>query len=672
MEKTESQIAKIQLGNFKKTSSYVHCSAEKAPGSEAELYSVAELPMLNPAALESCEQICQSLSATLKRAYKKNPKAGFENAVSEINEEVGKLVSLGQGNWLEKLGAVIAVKENGVLHIATAGKIAAFLFRNGEFTDISCSSKDPHPLKTFENLATGKIKLDDIIIFSTSQLLNHVSLDRLKKILEENQFLTATQKIIEILKNNAGPEVAFATLLNQQVPLGKIQDEEIDLENYVVEPPSKSLAVFSSAMNFFKDTLALAKNKRKPATELPKIKITDRLKRLNDQARSMLGKSQRAVEKTYEAGKRKVNLAEFKAYSPWKKFLFISIFLLLLAGIVNIYLAAKTKKTKISQTEVEQSLNEIQKLLSDAETYVLYKEEKNAVDALQKAQTLLAMPEESLSEQGKENLNALKKQFTDLTSGYQKESEIAVNNLGNLGSGQKLFKLNNFLGAQSGNSIVSYNLSDKTVQDGVLMSSESIADAVYIKDQTAVIYNKSALLVWEFEKKFFSKAFTQNVPAEADFGGIKFYSTNSRVYVIDKLQKQITSFLVGSEISKPVISVKYETLESAQDLAIDGSIYVLTQNNILKFQSGKLADFNLPFLFDKFSGPGKIQTLKDWKNIYLLDIQNNRLVVIDKKANLVATYKNPAFNNLKDFYVDEPSKTVYILNDSSLLKATLP
>ena len=113
MEELESQIAKIQLGNNKTSRSFVHIMAERAPGSPAELYMVAELPLLNPAAEEDCERICLAIASALKRSFRRpGPENSFENAISQINDELGKLASMGQTEWIYKLNCILAAKEN--------------------------------------------------------------------------------------------------------------------------------------------------------------------------------------------------------------------------------------------------------------------------------------------------------------------------------------------------------------------------------------------------------------------------------------------------------------------------------------------------------------------------------------------------------------------------------
>ena len=250
MDEIESQIAKIQLGNNKTSSSFVYVMAEKASGSAAELYVVAELPLFNPAAEESCERICLAIASGLKRSYRKATEdSTFENAISQINEELGKLASVGQTQWINKLNCILAVKEGVNFNIATCGKVSAYLLRAGEYTDISCSPDQSHPLKTFENYASGKVRLGDLLILSTTQMFNYLSMDRLLSIVSNSPFLTASQTVLELLKETAEPQVSFAVLLNMQAPVGEISNDELDLENYIVETPSAGPSLLKKLTN---------------------------------------------------------------------------------------------------------------------------------------------------------------------------------------------------------------------------------------------------------------------------------------------------------------------------------------------------------------------------------------------------------------------------------------
>ena len=676
MEDLESQVAKIQIGTGKDVNSYVFVLAEKAPVGEAELYILAELPLFNPAALESCQKISLSIASSLKRAYRKpGSENTFETGIAQINEELGKLAEMGQTTWIDKLNCIIAAKEGDGFSIATCGKVSSYLYRTGEFTDISCSQQLPHPLKTFENVAFGKIKLHDMLILSTTQLFNHISIDRLKKILEDNSFLHAAQIIIEILKENAGPEVAFGTVLNLQVNPGETETDAIDLENYQTNEPQTE-SILSRAFKYAKGAFAVdSMKKRMSKASLPQISFSGSLQNVKDSTKSWTAKSKQLFSQA-ATGIKNTNPAmpinKVRSFSKWKKVLFFSVLFLICAVILEISIARRLKKTTVTQTAVTGQLQEVQTLLNDAQSKLLYKDDGSARDYLAQAQA--KMPSQQNVPPSDQNLyNQTLTQIQDLQMKFEKAIMVTTTNVGSLGQGQSLFSLGGFLATQINSTIVSYDKTTGSISDANFLSSEKLMAAAYLGKTSAIVYNGKSLLVWDFVKKQFSEPFTLSVPAQSDWAGLKIYATNNRVYLIDKKTNQIINFLIGNTISKPVVTTKNANdLGNALDLAIDGSIYVLNTNGVSKYQAGSLVNFKLPTMATAFSGQGKISTDKDWSNIYILDIGNNRILVIDKKGNLVATLKSKDFTKLKDFVVDEKSKTAYILNDGSLLKITLP
>lgn len=676
MDELESQIAKIQLGNFKHTASFVCVTTEKAGGSAAELFVVAELPMLNPAAQESCEKISLAIVAALRRTYKK-PLApdSFETAIAQINDELGKLASLGQTYWINKLNCIVGAKFGNTFTIASCGKVAAYLLRGNEFTDIACSPEQSHPLRTFENYASGKIRLGDLLILSTTQLLNYIALDRLKNILLGAEFLPATQTIVGLLRDNAGPEVAFGTIFNLQVEPGQTEDEEVDLEDYVLEPPVPRFAVLAGAWNYLRAMLALDKNKRRPQTALPGIKPAGRLTGLKTGARQAWTKSKNfwtALGRGAAAGRQALDPENFKAFSPEKKFFLVSLGVLLVTLIICLGVAVRVKNIRQNDAAAAAHLKQTQTLLSNAQTSFLYNDQNAAGNFLAQAEQAMP-PVGQISTANKALYQTVSGQLADLKQKIQKEIQAQVTNIGPLASDSSLIKLPNFLAVQSQGGIISYSQIAGKIEEGVLKSADNILDEVYLGNNQAAIFNGSALRLWDYTSGNLTAPFTQNVPAQSGFAGLAFYPANSRVYTINAKTGQIISFAVFADnFTKPVISVSNDSLKNAQDLAIDGAIYALTNNGVVKFQSGKPAAFSMPTLITKLSGKGKIYTEKGWQNLYILDAGNNRVVILDKKGNLVATLQSKQFTKLIDFSVDEKNKVMYVLNDSSLLRVTLP
>ena len=681
MSELESQIAKIQLGNLKRTNTYVFTMAEKATGSDAELYVVAELPMLSPAAYESCEKICLAVAGTLKRIYKRSlEETSFENAIAEINEELGKLASLGQTHWIDKLNGIVAVKNNNALTISTTGKVAAYLVRNGKFTGISCSLEKPHPLKTFENYATGRIRLSDVVILSTTQLFNFLSIDKLKSLLESVEFLTAVQSIIEILKQNAGPETAFGALLNLQVPLGQTSEERVDLQNFLVETEQKQPGFFDKAFNFVKAALALdGRKKTAAAPDIIKTNLKQRFKKFYFNLKNIFHKSTNAaklVKQGFQSGKQRLDLQNFKNFSTQKKFFLFSVAILALALVVNLVISINLRNNKKTQAEFKEKLQVAENFISDAESAMLYKDADSAKNFLQEAASSLPEKNDKISDENIKMLAQTSAKLENIKQKLEKNITVEAEIISTLGDADKLIILPGQVAAQINGQILSYNLETKQITDGELKTTEEIKAQTLLNDGTAVIYNGLGLMIWDPDSGKTGTKFYQNVPGEEFFSGLGVYAPNNRVYAVDKEAGEVISFLVTSnQLARPLVSASSQTqdLKTAVDIAVDGNIYILSESSgITKYYSGKLAEFKEPGLVAPLSGQGKLYTEDKFENLYVLDAGNNRIVILTPEGEVVKTITSPSFTDLRDFYVNEKTGEIYILNDSALLKINIP
>lgn len=101
----------------------------------------------------------------------------------------------------------------------------------------------------------------------------------------------------------------------------------------------------------------------------------------------------------------------------------------------------------------------------------------------------------------------------------------------------------------------------------------------------------------------------------------------------------------------------------ATDLAIDGSIWVLTNDgSISKFTKGAQDQFTLKGLDKPFVKPTRIVTSVDDDNVYILDNGNKRIVVFDKTGNFLAQYESGILGSATAIDVHEKDKKIYVLN----------
>ena len=671
----ESQVAKIQLGpEDASASGFTYVLAERLGQGDSESFMVAEILEASGDLRASSEQIVLSIRGAVRRAFKKSQDPeNFESAVAQANEELGKLASLGQTHWIEKLNCVISVKIQNNLHIATTGKVAAYLMRDNELTDVSCSAPKPHPLKTFENFASGKLKLGDVLVFSTSQLFNHLSIDKLKRLLSQDNFLRASGQVVELLKESAAGGVNFGSIFAQQLKKGTILEEaEIDLEEYVESAKPSSPGLLANTKRFVMSMVAPGK---KISPQMRPSLSASRTERVKSGFMAIGGKTKRllsALVKGASYGKKNLSPSQIRQFSPEKKFFFFSAAVLAFAVILLTSTAVYKKGQRQKEERILASLAQAQKYLSDADAALLYKDEPSAKEFYVKSlETLGSL--KNLSKDQTAKADELKTQANEIKTRLERTVEVSTENLGTLAQGDTLIKLPEYLAVQSG-PIVSFEKSTGTVRDDAIKISGTVALSQYISKNKAAVYDGVNLKLWDFASGTTGPGLESSVPAKENAAGMAYYPTNQRVYMVDKAKNQVVNFAVlNDQLGRALVSanLKNNDGKNARDLAIDGSLYILTAEAIKKYHSGSPDEFSPAFL-TPLNDPKKISTKTDFSNIYILDAGNRRIVVLSKKGSVIMTLTSPDFTDLKDFEVDEKNKTIFILNGSSLLKVTMP
>ncbi len=666
MTELETQIAKIQFGNPKATTTHVFVMAEQAFNGSSELYLITELPMFNPAALEDCDRIANALAASLRRTYRARPhNDNFEHALAGLNEELGKLTAQGKTHWIGKLNALIAVKDGLKLSVASTGKITALLYRDDDFTSVTEAPATSSPLKTFENFSVGKLHLGDVIILSTNQLFSNISADRIRNILNNHTLPLAGQEILRILQENTGPETAFGSLLGLMVEPGTTQVEQVALEDYIAPAKMHKKMALQAA-----HTGKLAVQRAWENAKSFAIQTKDRVaKQDTGDIKTVLIKNKNLLNAVGNHAKNNFTLDNFAKLSKQKKFLFVSAIVLLLALGTNIFLAQKFKSTAGDESAAEIILANVQTLVNDGNSALLYGDENQSRELFAQAKEQFNSLPPLKEDEQKTTSDGLRQQLDELEGKLEKEIKIEATTVATLSFADRLINLPRYVATQTGQSIVSFDRNTDKVEDNLLISSQAIEAAQYVKGSQAVIYSGDRLFLWNFGTSTTGTGIDTQVPGATNWAGLYYYPTNNRVYIIDKSTQQLLNYTVSDrDITKPAVSFTAPELSEALDLAVDGNIFVLTKSSVLKYQSGKALAFDFPKLAQPLSGRGRIFTDSTIANVYILDSDNERILVLNKNGGLVQSIYSNQLTNPKDFIVDEKNRIILVLNDTTLLK----
>lgn len=199
---------------------------------------------------EKSSYIVNYLISVIKKEYFANAKRGaiesFEAALHKANLVLAKLAEHGTVEWLGKFNAVCAVIEKNTVHFASTGTASLFLLRAKSFTNISEGEEfpgGPNPLKTFQDVVSGRMENQDKLILTTDSIFNIFSPEELKK----SALKFSEEDFIRFLKTALVNELEKAAVL-----VIDIKEKEL-LQTAPAPKKSKKINAFSQE-TFLKKT----------------------------------------------------------------------------------------------------------------------------------------------------------------------------------------------------------------------------------------------------------------------------------------------------------------------------------------------------------------------------------------------------------------------------------
>ncbi len=210
----EKKISEINIVNNKRLSPYLEMINFTARNIDQKplgtLLSIFEIKDTS----EDSAYIVNFLASVAKKTYfsgrKKTATDSFELALSKINLSLAELARHGNVNWIGKIDAVICSITDNQINFSVCGDAKILLLRNNKLLEISAnlSSKDDsnNPLKTFTDIASGRLEKNDKLILTTDDITHVFSLSDIEK----HALSFSNKKFVRFLKTALINELEIA------------------------------------------------------------------------------------------------------------------------------------------------------------------------------------------------------------------------------------------------------------------------------------------------------------------------------------------------------------------------------------------------------------------------------------------------------------------------------
>lgn len=143
-------------------------------------------------------------------------------------------------------------------------------------------------------------------------------------------------------------------------------------------------------------------------------------------------------------------------------------------------------------------------------------------------------------------------------------------------------------------------------------------------------------------------------------------SFGSNLYLLDKGAGLIWRYAGDNFNQKTNWLADKSDLSSAVSLAIDGSIWVLEKDKILKFTFGEQESFSLSKMPGDFGETIKIFTSSEAENLYILDKGRGKVWVINKNGEYKGSYMGEWIKQGSDIIAIESIKKIFVLSGKNI------
>lgn len=640
------------------------------------LYVVGELKNTLP----QNEKLIHRIAQTIKTKFYAFPITSFEKSFEEslktANDFLTEEVKDDNTSWLGNLNlAVIAVK-NFEINFSKVGNIKILLLRRGQINDIGERLKfqdiEPYPLKIFSNIASGKLIQDDQLMILTEEAYQAFSIET-QLVNEIAQIPVEDKSYARNLKKVLRQKEKVLSQISGICLLITIKPELLAKREFLFEKEAPVFSigqVFKTLINKLKSLIKLSQKLTLPKREKKEEKRKEKVFHI-----PVKEKKEFRIKNPFSSfiakikSLRNVKIPKFPSYSSLisnkefkkKVYLILALIILLAFG----FLVFK-RESQQELKETQENLIKIQEKVDSAKL-LMGKDDKKANEQLKEAfdEILPLVTEESSLKNGvmkvkediEKNLYALNK--LKIIEEPQLLFEVDPKKF----IPQKMVNLGKEIYLFSPLAENLFRINEKG--EGTLIPTEEKFSLATVSDN--VIFFVKPNIVSPLEQEPFSLTLPS---PETDFSDLDFFKNN--LYFLDAKSGEIIKYQLGESLEgKNYLDPGTKKIVDGESLAVDGSVWILDEKNeIHRYYAGRYQETLKIDVFPYIKNFKKIFASFALPYLFILEPEENRIIITDKAGKIVKQFRSDKFDNLKDFAVSGDGKIIYLLDGQKVYQVS--
>lgn len=695
MSDNEIQIQKLFLyePTYASTCADIYVGQSSNPNrSTQQLILIIRYPRSRHTEQSLLTTIIQQAVRAFEDSRHATPELTLEAILETVNIALPDIAPHKDPRWLESLTLLVAISDRGQIHFAHLGDIDALLIQQASLTRVSENQGRFNPLKLFSHITSGLLDPGNAMIFTTSSLLDYISGEKIKKLLHELPPRIVEQRL-ERLLSQVPPSVSFeavlikfTTELDELAERGYRAAQDDDREPDVARPsfatpvdgrePVEQAPRNRTVRNFPRRAWGVASFFRiffralgayfvlvytaiiigvRALWRLIVVLISHRQRTAHEQHYI------RVISQRYEDLR-----AQLFHVSRRSRFILFSAILIGFVLLHVVMIKGQFQHVQRAQSTFDETLVRIAEKKHAVDNAIIYNDDKTAEQALVEINSLLR------------GITPLNKAQEDQIAQYLEDTRRDLNKVrhindipsplvaADLGAAEKKFE--SLVTTSDGSYLVSSGAELSRWKDGKLTPIASASSAI-----ERILVSGSNVFVLTADQKLLKLSGQALAPAsitmnanQKEIAAAILYANN--LYLLD------TSGVLYkyNGTSSGIFSAGFEwgrdtTLAGGLDIAIDGNLYVLTSNGrILKYARGQRVDFTYHEPNPRVGAQGKLVTSKESNFLYLLDSDNDRLIVLEKQGPTKDQFTSREFTHLTDLAVSIDESSIALLGGTKI------